>query len=465
MTDTPEVHTLVEGDEVKDKSPECDLAGAESDPAHRQDSPPSKPVLADVPDGGWRAWLVVSGASCTLFASFGIINAFGVFQDYYNSTRLPNETDSVVALIGAIQLFSLYGLAPLIGKIFDAHGPKVLMPLGSFCIVFSIMMLSLAKVNQTYQYFLAQAVLFGIGSAMVFTPALAIVGHYFRSKRAYALGIVAAGSSLGGVIFPIVLQRLLPRLGFGWSIRIMGFIALACLTFSCVTMRPRLPPRQASLGQILRFIDLGGFRDPSYCLATASAFFTFYALFIPYFYIKQFAELHGMSPQLAQYLLPIINAAGVPSRIIPGILADKVGVLNMMVPLTLGSGILSLALWLPSTGNVPLILFAVFYGLLSGSFVSLLPAFVARISPQPLFGARLGAVYAFVAVANLVGTPTGGGITQAGTKAAYRNLAAFAGTMVTVGGLCALGAWLIEARKEKRLRQERGGSLTLFLRI
>lgn len=137
----------------------------------------------------------------------------------------------------------------------------------------------------------------------------------------------------------------------------------------------------------------------------------------------------------------------------------------MMVPLTLGSGILSLALWLPSTGNVPLILFAVFYGLLSGSFVSLLPAFVARISPQPLFGARLGAVYAFVAVANLVGTPTGGGISQAGTKAAYRNLAAFAGTMVTVGGLCALGAWLVEARKEKRLRQERGGSLNLFLRI
>jgi hypothetical protein len=31
----------------------------------------------DFPDGGLRAWLVVAGAACTLFCSFGYINSFG----------------------------------------------------------------------------------------------------------------------------------------------------------------------------------------------------------------------------------------------------------------------------------------------------------------------------------------------------------------------------------------------------
>lgn len=79
-----------------------------------------------------------------------------VFQDYYNSNRLTQEGDSLVALIGAIQLFSLYGFSPLVGKIFDAFGIQVLMPLGSFLIVLATFMLSICKPDQTYQYFLSQ---------------------------------------------------------------------------------------------------------------------------------------------------------------------------------------------------------------------------------------------------------------------------------------------------------------------
>lgn len=118
--------------------------------------------------------------------------------------------------------------------------------------------------------------------------------------------------------------------------------------------------------------------------------------------------------------------------------------------MTLASGILSLALWLPSSSNVSIILYAVFYGLFSGGFVSLLPTYIARITPQPIYGARLGAVYMCVAVANLVGTPTGGGILQGGGEQDYRNLIGFAGAMVTIGGLFAGGAWALEARRVMR---------------
>lgn len=79
-------------------------------------------AVPDVPDGGRRAWLNCAGSFFSFFASFGIVNSYGVFQDYYKGGRLSQENDSVIALIGAIQLFCLYGFGPLIGKFFDSFG-------------------------------------------------------------------------------------------------------------------------------------------------------------------------------------------------------------------------------------------------------------------------------------------------------------------------------------------------------
>lgn len=273
--------------------------------------------------------------------------------------------------------------------------------------------------------------------------------------------MIAGGSSLGGVIFPIVLQRLLPRIGFGWSIRVLGLLVFVSLTISCLTMKTRLPKRPISTSDLLKFIDLGGFKDIRFSLITLAAFFMFYGLFIPYFNIKQYAIIRGMDPNLASYLLPIINALGIPARVLSGYVADKVGVLNLLVPLVLISGILNLALWLPSTGNGAIIAFAVLYGGASGALVSLLPAYVAKLSPPEKGGARLGAVYAVVAIANLVGTPTGGAFLKGDESVEnYRHLIGFTGAVVTLGGILCLLTRTIDVqmmKKEERNRREGSG--------
>ena len=51
----------------------------------------------------------------------------------------------------------------------------------------------------------------------------------------------------------------------------------------------------------------------------------FYAFFIPYFYIQIYADFRDVPPGIAHYLLAILNAMNVPSRILPGIIADKYG--------------------------------------------------------------------------------------------------------------------------------------------
>lgn len=73
---------------------------------------------------------------------------------------------------------------------------------GSFLTVFGYMMLSLC--TELWQVILTQGVCVGIGGACLFIPGVAILPTYFRKRLGLAVGLAASGSSLGGVIYPIV---------------------------------------------------------------------------------------------------------------------------------------------------------------------------------------------------------------------------------------------------------------------
>ncbi len=64
------------------------------------------------------------------------------------------------------------------------------------------MMLSLC--TELWQVILAQGVCVGVGGACLFIPGVAILPTYFRKHLGLAVGIAASGSSMGGVIYPIV---------------------------------------------------------------------------------------------------------------------------------------------------------------------------------------------------------------------------------------------------------------------
>lgn len=115
--------------------------------------------------------------------------------------------------------------------------------------VISIFMLSLASPTQYYQLFLSQGIGMGIGAGLLYTPAMAVQAPYWRAHRARAIGIVATGTSVGGLIFPIMLNHLLnhPKVGFAWGVRASGFLVLGCLVVGVGLMRP-VPKPQAPPG-------------------------------------------------------------------------------------------------------------------------------------------------------------------------------------------------------------------------
>lgn len=165
------------------------------------------------------------------------------------------------------------------------------------------MMTSLS--TKYYQFILAQGVCSPIGASAIFFVATASVSTWFKERRAFALGIVFSGSSLGGVIFPIMVNKLVAEVGFAWTMRICAFLILFLLMIANLTVKSRLhhQPKRVDIRQFIRPL-----KEIPYLLVINSSFLFFMGVFLPFNYIVQSALRHGMSASLANYLVSILSA-------------------------------------------------------------------------------------------------------------------------------------------------------------
>jgi len=285
--------------------------------------------------------------------------------------------------------------------------------------------------TEYYQFILAQGILGGVGIGMCITPAMSATGHYFQKKRAAAMGIAIAGSSVGGVVFPIMLTKMLANesLGFGWTIRICGFVMIAVMLPSCLAIRARLPPRKGKLFLPRAFLEI------PYDTLILGTFMMLLGIFIPPFYLPTFAASNGMSTELASYLVSIYNGASLFGRIIPGILADKVGRFNIYIIAAASSAILGFC-WQAVTTNAGVIVFAAVYGFCSGAIVSMASVCLTLVPKDPKdIGTYLGMGLAGSASAALIGPPISGAILA---RYGFARVADFSGSVSAAGAIIIL---------------------------
>ena len=159
--------------------------------------------------------------------------------------------------------------------------------------------------TQYYQFFLAQAIVSGIGSSAVFNSAMSTLVGWFSKRRAAAFGIMFSGSSVAGVILPIMMTKMTESVGFPWALRTVAFLFTALLAVTCATVKSRLPhkPKPFVLHEYF-----SGFRQPAFVLTVLGAFLFFWGMFLPFNYIILQARKQGVDPALIPYLLPIMNA-------------------------------------------------------------------------------------------------------------------------------------------------------------
>ncbi|KAI1633476.1 major facilitator superfamily transporter [Biscogniauxia mediterranea] len=392
---------------------------------------------------GFRSWLSVFGASLALFCTVGFLNAFGVFQEYYK-TYLPGKTDFDISWIGSVSIFLLYIGAPIAGFLVDRTGPTILICAGSVGQLLALFLASLC--TQYYQIFLTQGILLGASMSFIFCPAVAAVSRRLPDRRGLALGLAIGGSSVGGIVWPIMLDQLLYSriVSFGWLMRAVAFTMLPLLSVACVAIIDTQPSLAQSLAQSTQTTQAeanhaqatpdenlkkrnSGFsilKDRTFLLLCLGLAIVYLGLFTPFFYISTYATQQGLSSSTAFYLISAINASSLFGRVIPGHLADMYGHFNICTLSVFVSGVVGFC-W-TATYNLPgLVIWCLVYGFTSGAVVSLQGACAGKLASRENQGTAVGLVSGSVSV-----------------TAGYLGLGIWTGTTLIVGAAVLAGARL-----------------------
>ncbi|TPR04004.1 hypothetical protein CAN33_002965 [Aspergillus niger] len=408
-------------------------------------TPPSRQTSQDsqeddpndsAPDGGTAAWLIVVGGWCAMFSSYGWLHSIGVFQNYYQNVMFPGYSASTIAWISSLEVFLMLALGPIVGWLSDTFGPRAVVIGGSFFHIFGVMMASIS--TKYYQILLAQGICSPIGLCAIAQPVLSVMPNWFNKRCGLAYGIISTSAGIAGIILPIMINRLIPKVGFGWAMRIVAFMMLFFLIIAALTVRERVPPRPEVLN---REILLRPFCDVKMVLLLVSGILLSFGVWCPSNYIVTSSLAVGVQTNLSQYLVSIQNAGSLFGRFFCGVFVDKFGTYNSYISLNVCSGILVLALWIPATSNSAIIVFDVLFGFTSGAYYTLLVALVAPVAPPREIGYWAGLNFFFASIAGLVTGPIGGAI-LAQDDGSYWGMKVYSGVLLLAGSVVVLGTRL-----------------------
>lgn len=269
-------------------------------------TPPTRP--RPPPDGGLVAWLHVFAGFMLLLNSWGIINTYGVFQSYYESGALFKATSSQISWIGSAQAFFIMFSGIVTGPLYDRGYVRALLVTGGFLIVGGHVALSFCSAY--WQVLLAQGICAGLGEGCLFVPTISILPTYFKARLGLAVGLANAGASLGGVVFPLMLSRLLYHVGFAWAVRAMALISLITLSFAISIVRMRFRTEKPR-----RPLDPTAFRDWPFMVLVFATLLAMMGVVALQFYIAYFSKYFDIfDTNWSNSLVAMYNAASFIGR-------------------------------------------------------------------------------------------------------------------------------------------------------
>jgi len=274
---------------------------------------------------------------------------------------------------------------------------------------FSLFMLSFAKPDHLYQIFLTQGVGLGLAGGMIFVPSIAVISLYFKTKRTLAMTFASAGSAVGAVVHPIIINNLLSSgLGFRAATQVSAGLITFALSIACMLMRPKLPPpnkRPPIINSIRKL-----FKDWPYIALTFGNFLFAIGKWYPLFFIQLDAIKHGISTKFAFNALVMMNGSFFVGCLSPGYFAHSLGVLNMLVTAAFCCSVLIFAMVgltsIPSLVSISILL-GYFFGLYSTLQAPLISILTLDLSE---LGTRIGMSFAISALGILIGPPIHGAL-------------------------------------------------------
>ncbi|KAI8363605.1 major facilitator superfamily domain-containing protein [Mortierella sp. GBAus27b] len=384
-------------------------------------------------DTYWYGYVIVVCSFIIYFIVFGTEHTFGVYQEFYSSPSaepfLRNTSPQGIAMIGTLATTFTYLLGAFSGRFADRAGYRVSAVLGA--VIMGAGLIGASFATSLAGLYLCQGVVLGIGSSLVYLPAVSCPAHWFERYRSIAIGIVVCGSGLGGLVLGPVTEYLITNVGIHWTLRIQGLLCLIGIGGSGMLLKTRV---KKVPGQTKRIpMDFTICKEVPFVTLAWANFLTSLGYMIPFFFLSVFAVDHGQTPKTGALLIGILNGASLVGRLSLGFVTDRVGRINMLFICALVSGLSILCIWSVASSIKVLLVFAVIYGFNCGGYFSVIPAVIADIYGLDRLTTVTGLLYGSIGFGYLIGSPVSGvllDITKPDTNYIY--VVIFSGSTMTL---------------------------------
>ncbi len=343
---------------------------------------------------------------------YGAQNSFGVFfkpmiSDFGWSRA---ETAGPFAL-----QFLIGGIGSIIaGSLSDRFGPRKVVAVGG--LILSAGYLLTATIHDLWQLYLYYGIIAAAGSSAMYVPVVSLITRWFRKRRGLVSGIGISGIGFGIGVVPLVASHIIAVTDWQFAMLVVGLISLLIVVIA--HFLKNAPPDPVSIEKSESLSPSpGDRREFTFRQAAATPqFWMVFASWICYGYFAQLTLVHivpyasdiGLTAVAAATVLTVIGLVGTPSRILLGLIGDRLG---NRITIFAGFAILAVA-YIALTASesvITLYLFAAVFGALSGFGILIVPT-IAEIYGFRDLGAISGVIVSGYNLGGAISPPLAGAI-------------------------------------------------------
>ncbi len=260
-------------------------------------------------------------------------------------------------------------------------------------------------VNNVYYLSILQFFI-GLGTAAAFGPLIADTSHWFLKRRGIAVALIASGNYFSGAIWPPLFNNTLQSDGWRdvyWILALSTVFIMIPLSFLLAKKISEETARISDAASSDKRQNVSISPKALTILLSIAGIGCCVAMSMPQVHIVAFCIDLGFGPAVGAEMLSLMLIGGIISRLINGLIADKLGgVYTLLIGSTLQC--IALFLYLPFDGLVSLYIVSLVFGLSQGGIVPSYAIIIREYLPGADAGTRVG----FVMMCTIMGMAIGG---------------------------------------------------------
>jgi MFS family permease len=301
-----------------------------------------------------------------------------------------------------------FGIGGIVmGRLADRFGVMVPLLIGAAGL--GLGFVGAAMAPSVWWFAVAHGVLLGlVGSSATFAPLVADTSLWFVRRRGIAVAICASGNYVAGAIWPPIVQHFVETVGWRQTYIGLGIFCAVTLPLLALAMRPRPPAAVAAATTRARTATpsqrpFGLSMGQAQGLLCVAGVACCVAMSMPQVHIVAYCGDLGYGAARGAQMLSLMLACGIASRLISGVICDRIGGLRTLLLGSVLQGV-ALLLFIPFDGLVSLYIISALFGLFQGGIVPSYAIIVREHFPPAEAGARVGTVL----MCTLLGMALGG---------------------------------------------------------